>query len=176
MKIEICGYAGSGKSTLAKELSKLYNLEVLHIDKLHFEANFKERSKEDLDKDIREFLNNHNDWIIDGSYFNRAPERFELADYIIVMNFNRFSATNRIFKRIRTYRNIQRDDITEGCLDRFDLSFILWSFFGSRSFKRKKHFKNLKKNYPDKLIYLKNQKQIDNLLRRIKNGGLIKES
>ena len=176
MKIEICGYAGSGKSTLAKELSKIYNIEVLHIDKLHFKSNFVERKREDLDKDIREFLNTHSEWVIDGSYFNRAPERFFLADYIIIMNFNRFSATRRILKRIKKYKGTQRDDIADGCLERFSFSFIMWSLFGGRSHKRNKQLKNIAKLYKEKIIYLKNQKQIDNFLRRIENGGPIKES
>lgn len=176
MKIEICGYAGSGKSVLAKELSSIYKVDVLHIDRLHFDPDFKERPREDLDKDIKEFLNNHDEWIIDGSYFNRVPERFMLADYIIIMNFNRFSATHRILKRTRKYKGIQRDDMAEGCKDRFNLSFICWSMFGSRSKKRRNQIKHIERTYPEKITHLKNQRQIDKFLRRIKNGGPIKES
>ncbi|MCR5741205.1 MAG: AAA family ATPase [Gammaproteobacteria bacterium] len=176
MKIEICGYSGSGKSTLAKELSKLYNLPILHLDKVNFKENWKERDKEEMTRLIREFLSENESWVIDGSYFNRAKERFELADYIIIMKFNPFVSGYRVIKRNKQYKNTQRDDIASGCIGGFNLSFFFWVILGSRMPKRNKHFKWLKENYKEKLIYLNNQRQVDKFLKRVQNGGDIKET
>lgn len=47
MKIAILGYSGSGKSTLAKYLADYYKIPLLYLDTVQFEANWKERNRED---------------------------------------------------------------------------------------------------------------------------------
>ncbi len=46
MKIAVIGYTGSGKSVLAAKLGKIIGCPVLHLDKLQFEAGWKERRKQ----------------------------------------------------------------------------------------------------------------------------------
>ena len=46
MKIAVIGYTGSGKSVLAAKLGKIIGCPVLHLDKLQFEAGWKERGKQ----------------------------------------------------------------------------------------------------------------------------------
>ncbi len=176
MKIEICGYSGAGKSMLAKELGNLYNIPVLHLDSINFEPNWVERDRTLLEEDIRKFMNDNESWVIDGSYFDRVKERYSEADYIIVMNFSRLKSLRRILKRNKTYKGIKRDDLAEGCDERFSLSFILWAMFGSRKKERRNKLKSICETYSDKVIYLKSQKDIDVFLGRIKNGGSIKEN
>ena len=36
MKIQIIGFSGAGKSTLSRQLSKFYDLPVIHMDSLNF--------------------------------------------------------------------------------------------------------------------------------------------
>ena len=108
MKIEICGYAGAGKSMLAKELGNFYNIPVLHLDSINFEPNWVERDRNLLVEDIRKFMNENESWVIDGSYFERVPERYSEADYIIVMNFSRLKSLRRILKRSKTYKGMER--------------------------------------------------------------------
>ena len=45
MKIAVIGYTGSGKSVLAAKLGKILGCPVLHLDKLQFEAGWKERKE-----------------------------------------------------------------------------------------------------------------------------------
>lgn len=45
MKIAVIGYTGSGKSVLAAKLGKIIGCPVLHLDKLQFEAGWKERGE-----------------------------------------------------------------------------------------------------------------------------------
>ena len=176
MKIEICGYAGAGKSMLAKELGNLYNIPILHLDSINFEPNWVERDRNLLEEDIRKFMRENESWVIDGSYFQRVPERYKEADYIIVMDFSRLKSLRRILKRSKTYKGQERDDLAKGCKEKFDLSFIMWAMFGSRKKDRRNKLKEICDTYKDKVIYLKSQKDIDKFLGRIKDGGSIKEN
>jgi hypothetical protein len=47
MKIAILGFSGCGKSTLARRLGETYKVPVLHLDSVHFSANWVERPLED---------------------------------------------------------------------------------------------------------------------------------
>ena len=114
---------------LARELGNFYNIPVLHLDTINFEPNWVERDRNLLVEDIR---NENESWVIDGSYFERVPERYSEADYIIVMNFSRLKSLRRILKRNKTYKGTRREDLAEGCNERFSLSFIMWALFGSR--------------------------------------------
>ena len=69
MKIAIIGFAGSGKSTLATKLSRIYNLPLLHMDKISFYPNWVENTNEERITLLSKFLKeNPNGWIIDGNY------------------------------------------------------------------------------------------------------------
>ncbi|HEL1321903.1 TPA: ATP-binding cassette domain-containing protein, partial [Streptococcus equi subsp. zooepidemicus] len=91
MKVVIIGHSGSGKSTLANVLSQHYNCAVLHLDKIHFESNWQERTVSQMVSDISAvMLQNH--WIIEGNYPSCLyEERMREADHIIYFNFNRFN-------------------------------------------------------------------------------------
>ncbi len=169
MKILICGFAGSGKSTLAKTLGNIYDIEVLHIDKLHFYPGMVIREKELLEKDIADFMNSHSSWVIDGNYYNHNIERFYEADKILYLKFNRLTCLKRILKREVANKGVQRDDMAEGCPDKPDLSFIMWALFGQRRKKITSRFDQFKVKYPDKVVLLKKQKDVDEYIRRIIN-------
>jgi len=169
MKIEVTGFSGSGKSTLARKLGEIYNLPVLHVDTLHFEPNWVVRDNELLDKDLEEFIHTNDSWVIDGNYYRHVPERFDEADYIINLSFSPLTCLKRVHSRIKKYEGIQRDDQAIGCFDHPSLSFDLWVVFGSRGRKVVNRFKAIQKKYPDKIIQLKNQKQVDAFITRLVN-------
>ena len=56
MKIAIIGFAGSGKSTLAIKLSRIYNLPLLHMDKISFYPNLVENTNEERITLLSKFL------------------------------------------------------------------------------------------------------------------------
>ena len=55
MKIAVLGFSGCGKSTLAQKLGEKYQLPVLHLDRVHFAANWVERELEDKLRDVAAF-------------------------------------------------------------------------------------------------------------------------
>lgn len=167
MKIAIIGFSGSGKSTLARKLSEYYNIPVLHIDTVHHLPGWVARDREDSKRIVEEFLNNNDNWVIDGNYFKLAYERrLEEADEIIIMKFNRFKTLYRAHKRYKKYKNTSRPDMTEGCNEKFDFEFIKWLFYKGRSRKTKKNYHDVEQNYSSKVVVLKSQKQIDEYLKK----------
>lgn len=169
MKIQIIGYSGSGKSTLAKKLGELYNIPVLYLDNTKFYGNWEERTVEEQTKLVKEFLDKNADWVIDGNYAKICPERFEMTDMTIYMNFNRFFCFFSAYKRYRKFRFSHRYSCP--CNDKFDKEFKKWILIDGRTKQRKlKHLKNLNKTKGKKIVF-KNRKQvnrfIDNLTKEL---------
>ena len=61
MKIAVIGYTGSGKSVLAAKLGKIIGCPVLHLDKLQFEAGWKERGEAEGKMLCEQFLEENKD-------------------------------------------------------------------------------------------------------------------
>lgn len=170
MKIQICGYSGSGKSTFAKKLKEIYKIEILHLDTVHFSEGWVERSNEEMEIDVRKFMNQE-DWIIDGNYTKVVPERFDECDQLFYFNFNRFTCLINAVKRYVKYRHKTREDIADGCIEKLDFEFIKWILYEGR--KRRQHLwkKRIKEVYQEKAIFFKNQKQVNEYLKKIIAGG-----
>ena len=97
MKIAVIGYSGSGKSTLAGQLGDLYNSPVLYLDKIQFEANWKERNIETAKIMVKRFMEENNKWVIDGNYTKFFREkRLEEADMIIFLSFSRWTCLTSV--------------------------------------------------------------------------------
>lgn len=169
MKIVVMGYSGSGKSTLAKKLADDYQIDVLHLDKVHHLPCWKERDLEDEKQIVKQFLDSHGSWVIDGNYFKLSyKRRLEEANLIVILLFNRFHSLYRVFKRYYRYKGKTRPDMSEGCLEKMDIEFIKWILWDSRTYEKRLRYKKVKDQYPDKVIVLKNQKQIEKFKSTIK--------
>ena len=169
MKIAVIGYSGSGKSTLACELAEVYRLPVLHLDQVQFLPGWNERTTEEQCEIVYNFMNEHDSWVIDGNYSRVCyAERMEQADLIIELLFNRFTCLNRARKRYMRYKDQSRPDMTEGCNEKLDWEFIRWILFDGRTQKHRKRYRSIQNLYPDKVIVLRNQKQIDQYLLSLK--------
>ena len=169
MKIVICGFCGSGKSTLAKRLGQLYNTKVLHIDTLHFYPGLIVRERELLEEDIKSFMDNNTEWVIDGNYYNHNPERFSEADLIIYLKFSRWTCLKRLIRRSCKEKGIQRDDMAEGCPNKLDMSFLMWALVGQRRKKITNGFKRYSDEYPEKVKVFKRQKDVDKYVEELAN-------
>ncbi|MEW6857626.1 DNA topology modulation protein [Streptococcus iniae] len=168
MKIVIIGHSGSGKSTLANFLGQHVNCKVLHLDKVHFAANWQERTVNDMVLDISTVMQQDH-WIIEGNYSNCLyEERMKEADCIIYFNFNRFTCFYRAFKRYLNYRGQTRPDMAEDCIEKFDFEFMKWILFDGRTTPRLRKYKTVIARYPHKTIILNNQKQLHHYMNSVK--------
>ena len=68
MKIAIIGYSGAGKSTLAENLARYYSIPKLHMDTLQFQPGWIDSDRDWMEKEMKQFLSVHRDWVIDGNY------------------------------------------------------------------------------------------------------------
>ena len=161
MKIAIIGYSGSGKSTLAASLAKKHDLPLLYLDTTHFLPDWVIRPTEERAKIVEEFLDTHENWVIDGNYTKVFYERrLSEADEIIFMNFNRFACFFRAWKRYRTYRGKARESIAEGCHEKFDREFMMWILRNSRTKKHKENYRRVMMEYAEKVIVIRNQREL----------------
>ena len=127
MKICVIGYSGSGKSTLAGKLGERYRTDVLYLDRVHWLPNWTMRTREEKTRIVGEFLDTHDEWVIDGNYSKQwFDRRMEEADQILILNFNRFRCLGRVIKRYKTYQGNTRPDMGEGCQEKLDWEFIRW--------------------------------------------------
>ena len=132
-RIIIIGCPGSGKSTFSKKLAKLLDLPLVHLDKLYWRANWQEVSNEEFDKLLINELKKPA-WILDGNFSRTLELRLQYADHVILMNYPTLTCVFRILKRVITNHGKTRDDMTEGCNERLDLSFLKYV----RGFKKKR--------------------------------------
>lgn len=172
MKIEIMGYSGSGKSTLCRKLSEIYHVPALHLDTVHFLPNWGVRGNEEKQRIVSSFLDrNREGWIIDGNYTNLSYERrVDEADVVIQLLFSRINCLYRCCKRFLTYRGTSRPDMTEGCAEKLDWEFVRWILWGGRSKAARKRYRQIREQYPDKVITIRNQRQLNEYIKGVSKG------
>ncbi len=104
MRAMVFGDTASGKSTFAEGLGEVFDIPVIHLDKL----------MEQVGRDNREDINAHihqeadkEEWVIDGNAFTKDPEyRIERADIVFAFDFTRFAT---ILSHLARHRRIQSD-------------------------------------------------------------------
>ena len=166
MKIQIIGYSGAGKSTLAKYLGKFYNLPILHMESLNFLSNWVERDRLELNQIVDKFLLDNDSWVIDGNYFRISPIRYEQADLVIYLKYNRLTCLKGVIKRYKKFKHSSRPDMAEGCKERLNFSFLMWVIFLGRTKKRRRHMEEVVKNAKSSLVF-KNRKQLNKYLKEL---------
>ncbi|PWL41319.1 DNA topology modulation protein [Christensenella sp. MSJ-20] len=165
MRIAIIGYSGSGKSTLAAFLGNRFGIPVLYLDTVQFEANWKERNREEGVAMAARFMEQP-EWVIDGNYRQfLQEERLAQADWIIFLRFSRWSCFRRAWSRYCRYRNTTRESMAPGCQEKFDLAFAWWILYRGRDRAARAHYDEILERYGEKTVVLKNQGELDAFMR-----------
>ena len=162
-RILIIGCSGAGKSTLARALGEKTGLPVVHLDSLFWEPGWVESSKEVFDARLMAELEKPV-WIIDGNYARTLPVRLQKCDAVIYLDFPRWLCIFGVLKRVLTTYGTVRPDMPEGCPERFDWEFLKWVWnFNARN--REKMFAQLQTLPPERLILLRNRREVRNFLK-----------
>lgn len=173
MKIAIVGFAGSGKSTLAQTLGELTGAPVLHLDTVQFLPDWEIRPEEEKQAMVRDFLDSHSAWIIDGNYRKLSFERrLAEADQIWILLFDRFTRFSRVLRRYRRYRGQSRPDRAQGCQEKLDGAFARWVLWEGCTPEKNRQMKDIVRQYPQKSHLFLNQLQVDAGLRLFREGKL----
>ena len=171
MKIAIIGYSGAGKSTLAQKLSQFYSIPKLHMDTLQFQPGWQDSDRDWMKTEMKNFLTNHSDWVIDGNYsWCYYEERMLKADQIIFLNFSPWICLLRAFKRYLKYRGQVRESMAAGCKEQFNWEFIRWILWDGRKKNAKERYQRIQETYPEKVIVLRSQKEIDHFLDNLSHN------
>lgn len=162
-RVLIIGCSGAGKSTLARKLGEKTGLTVVHLDALFWEPGWVESSKEVFDARLMAELEKPA-WIIDGNYARTLPVRLQKCDAVIYLDFPRWLCIFGVLKRVLTTYGTVRPDMPEGCPERFDWEFLKWVWnFNARN--REKMFAQLQTLPPERLILLRNRREVRNFLK-----------
>lgn len=168
MKIAVIGHSGSGKSTPARRIAEETGVPVLHLDQIHWLPGWQERPDEESRRMVKNFMDTHADWVIEGNYdallFKR---RMKEADQIVFLCFNRFSCLFRILKRYLSHRGKTRSSMAEGCREKIDFEFFLWILYNGRKREKMKKFRFVCSRFGAKTVRIRNQRQLDRYYRRI---------
>lgn len=169
MKLAVMGYSGSGKSTLTNTLAKIYRIPALYLDQVRFDTGWKERDTQASLALVEETL--ESEWVIDGNYREFFyKERLEQADRIYLLLFSRWRCLARVIKRTLRYYGKVRPDMAEGCPEKFDVAFIWWILYEGRTRSRRQAFQQIVTMYPDKVVVIHTQKQLDQVYQTLKKA------
>jgi len=164
-KILVIGSPGSGKSTLSKELSKILNIPILHLDYIFHIDNYHHINKDEFLLKIKQFVSENDRFIIDGNYRDTLDFRLKFADTIILFNIPTNICLENILKRIKS--NEPRDDIAKG----FDNSTYDQEFIDYvKTFKDKEYPIILEKlnNFTNIIIKIQSYKGKENFINELK--------
>ncbi|WP_055595740.1 topology modulation protein [Streptomyces hirsutus] len=97
-KVAIVGCGGSGKSHLARELGRILDAPVTHLDAAFYDD---EWNSLPMDKfvDLQCELVSQPRWVIDGNYNSTLQIRLEACDTVILMDVSTTAALYGIFSR-----------------------------------------------------------------------------
>jgi adenylate kinase family enzyme len=127
-RVVIIGGPGSGKSTLARKMGAITGLPVVHIDHIHWQPGWVERSSAEKDRLTRE-VHARQEWIFEGGHFRTLDERLQRADTFIWLDF---PVGVRLWGVLaRTWRDYgrTRPDLPENCPERFNVETLKFIHF-----------------------------------------------
>ncbi len=113
----IVGQPGSGKSTLARALGDVTGLPVIHIDRIHWQPGWIERSKAEKTRLCLEAEAGER-WVFEGGHSVTWPSRLARADLLVWLDRPIGLRLWRVLKRAVTQLGRTRPDMADGCPER----------------------------------------------------------
>lgn len=124
----IVGGPGSGKSTLARKMGDITGLPVVHIDHIHWQPGWIERSSAEKDR-LTRIAHANDEWIFEGGHFRTFDERLARADTFIWLDVSVWRRLWRVVKRTMRDLGKNRPDLPEDCPERINLETLKFLHF-----------------------------------------------
>jgi len=113
-RVMIVGQPGSGKSTLARKLGLRRGLPVVHIDTIHWQPGWRERSRDEKTQLCLE-VEARDCWIFEGGHSATWENRMARADVLIWIDRSATLRFLRVLRRTLLQRGQSRPDLPENC-------------------------------------------------------------
>jgi adenylate kinase family enzyme len=127
-RVMIVGGPGSGKSTLACALGLRTGLPVYHMDHIHWQPGWVERSKDDKDR-LTEVIHARARWIFEGGHSRTYGSRVARADTLIWLDLPVGLRFRRVLWRSVRWWGRSRPDLPAGCIEQFGPETLpFWRF------------------------------------------------
>ncbi|WP_236242341.1 topology modulation protein [Streptomyces sp. CC228A] len=97
-KVAIVGCGGSGKSYVARELGRILDASVTHLDAAFYDDEWNELPMEKFAA-LQRALVARPAWVIDGNYNSTLQIRLEACDMVVLMDVSTVAALYGIFSR-----------------------------------------------------------------------------
>lgn len=128
-RILVIGSPGAGKSTFSRRLAEILNIEVFHLDRLHWRPGWVEPSDAEWSQIVSDLVAKE-EWIIDGNYGGVTMDiRLARADTVIFLDYPRLVCLWRVLKRRWMYHGKTRPDMAPGCPEKLDMGLIRFIWY-----------------------------------------------
>lgn len=167
-KIHIIGSVGSGKTTLAKRLAGELNYPYFELDQLVWNRNCKNNDIRNTPEESGVLLNSlisAETWIVEGAHIDEWTfKSFEESEVIIFLDISYYVRVYRIIKRY-----IKQKLGMENSNYKPTIKILIKMFKWNQMFEDNKKLNlNRLKNYKDKLFIIKNNKELEVVVKNLK--------
>ena len=164
-RIVIIGCSGAGKSTLARMLGDKLSLPVIHLDQLWWKPGWVESDRNEFDEKLAAELEKPQ-WIMDGNFNRTMQTRLQYCDTVIYLDFPRLVCIFGVLGRILQNYGRTRPDMTAGCNERLDFSFLKW-IWGYNRKHRENNYRLLNACENMQTVVLKNRRMVRRFLNSL---------
>lgn len=167
-KIIIIGCPGSGKSYLSRQLHKILNIPVYHLDKIYWLRDWNHLEHDEFVKKIKDIIDNNDKYIIDGNYINSLKMRMDSADTIIYLDMDTTYCLENVHKRSGTLR----EDFPEYLIDDevVDQEFIDYIINFNQN-NRELILSLIKENSNKEIITIHNKLELEKFIKNLKEDN-----
>ncbi|MGM7700623.1 DNA topology modulation protein FlaR [Pseudalkalibacillus sp. Hm43] len=168
MKIHIIGSVGSGKTIFARKLSSVMGIPFYEIDNVVWDRSGTEDVRHPEKERNRQFaeLISKEEWIIEGAQYGWTSEGFRRADLIIMLYPHLWIRNYRILRRYVRFK-LGYEQLNYKHEFRHLFKLYKWNY--KFEYRGKDDLLEQFASYEQKLVILKNNKEIERFLDETRN-------
>ncbi len=168
-RIMIIGQPGSGKSTLARQVAAFTGLPVVHLDHIHWQAGWVERSVEEKTR-LCHAAEAAEAWVFEGGHSTTWDTRMARAQMVVWLDMPLPLRAWRVLKRSILWYGRARPDLPEGCVEWFGPHTLpFWSYIWRTRHSGREGMARLVARVPEgkAVVHLRSRAEVAVFLKRL---------